>query len=273
MGEFKEKYNIVVDEFSTGAPSTAVKYTQYYDMQKYRNCEFLVSQRVQFTGAGEVGGTVLQQLVLTAYQATSATGGGASAISSATAVIGKDAATGITTAAKCRDGIIQFTTIALKSNLSITVGTAVYTGSSAATTANLFAHAGATAAATVAVQAFVTMFNNASQNTSTAITANWQAATFAAAVPFCRIIPKDPDGTHLLSMNTTAGCTNITIGGVFNAHVSVDRQFMTKRYIALGVKSTCDETPYVVTVIREAINQPTTSVSVTCKSMAGSTSK
>jgi len=273
MGEFKEKYNIIVDEFSTGAPATTVKMTQYYDMQNYRKCEFIVSQRVQLAPNGAAGSTSKQQLTLQAYQATSATGGGASAISSATALIGKDGTAGITTAAKCRDGLIGFSTLGLKSNLSITIGTAVYTGSSAATTANLFAHAGATAAATVGVQAFVSMFNVASQNTSTAITANWQAATFAAGVPWCRIIPKDPDGTHLLSMSNTAGCTFIGMGGVFHGHITVDRQFMSKRYIALGVTATCDETPYTVTVLREALYPPTTSVSVTQKTLNASTSK
>lgn len=273
MGEFKEKYNIVVDDFSTGAPSTGITYTKYYDMQNYRNCEFLVSGRVQLSAAGAAGSTYKQQFTLAAYQATSATGGGAAAISSATAIVGKDATNGFTTAVKCREGLIGFTTLGLKSNLEITIGTAVYTGSSAATTANLFEHAGATANATVAVQGFVTMFNAATNNTSTAITANWQASTFAAAVPWVRITPKDPDGTHLLSMSNTAGCTFIAIGGVFNAHISVDRQFMTKRYIALGVKSTGDENPYVVTVVREALYQPTTSVSFTHKSLSGSTSK
>ena len=271
MGEFKEKYNIVVDTFSTG--STTVKYTKYYDMQNYSNCEFLVSGRTQLGPATASGSTSKQQFTLAAYQATSATGGGASAISSATAIIGKDAATGFTTAAKCRVGLIGFTTMALKANLAITIGTAAYTGASAATTANLWAHPGATANATVACQAFVDMFNYATNNTATAITANWQAATMEAAVPWVKITPRDPEGTHLLSMSNTGGCSNISIGGVFNAHISIDRQFMTKRYIALSVKSTCDQNDYSVMILRRAINSPTTSVAITHKSLSGSTSK
>ena len=271
MGEFKEKYNVVVDSFSTG--STVAQFTKYYDMRNYRKCEFLVSGRTQLGPATASGSTSKQQFNLIAYQATSATGGGATAISSATAIIGKDAATGFTTAAKCRVGLIGFTTLALKSNLVITVGTAAYTGASAATTANLWMHAGATANATVSCQAFSTMFNVSSQNTATAITENWMASTMGAGCPWVRITPRDPDGTHLLSMSNTNGCSNISIGGVFNGHISIDRQFMKHRYIALSVNSTCDVNAYTVTVLREAINEPTTSVAITHKSLSGSTSK
>jgi len=272
MGDFKEKYNIVIDENCTGGLATTVQYTRYYDMRNYSRIDFLVSQRVQLAAAGGAGATSKQQLTLQAYQATSATGGGASAISSATAIIGKDATAGFTTAAKCRYGLLNFSTIALKGNNVITIGTAAYTGSSAATTANLWEHAGATAAATQAVAGFLAMFNNATNNTATSISANWHA-TAAAGQDWVRILPKDPDGTHLLSMSNTAGCTIIGCGGVFNGHISVDRQFIKSRYVALGVTATADETPYTVTVIREAIYPPTTSVAIKQKSIHQSTSK
>ena len=270
MGEFKEKYNIVVDTFSTG--SSSVKYTKYYDMQNYKSCEFLVSGLVKLDATGALGATDYQLLSLAAYQATSATGGGASAISSATAIIGKDSGTGISTAAKCRVGRINFATMDKATALTINVGTAAYVTSSAATTANLFVVKGASDNATVAAQAFMTMFNNASQNTSTAITANWVASTDAAGVAWVKITPRDPDGTHLLRLGVS-GSSFIGVGGVFNAHISVDRQFMTKRYIALSVTTTEHGNPYVVTVLREAINKPTTSVAITHKSLSGSTTK
>jgi len=272
MGEFKEKYNIVTDEFGVSPPATTIQYTGYYDMQNYRKCEFLVSHLVKLPSSGGLGSTSKQQLTLAAYQATSATGGGASAISSATAIIGKDGTASITTAAKCRYGLIHFSTLGLKSNLSITINGAVYTGSSAATTANLFEHAGATAAATQAVAGFLAMFNEASNNTATAVAANWKA-TAAAGEVWVKIKPKDPDGTHLLSMSNTAGCTFIGVGGIFTGHITVDRQFMSKRYIALGVTATADETYYTVKVIREALYPPTTSVAVTQKTLNASTSK
>jgi hypothetical protein len=270
--DFKEQFNIVIDENCTAGFATTVQYTRFFDMQNYESIDFLVSQRVQLAATGAEGATSKQQLTLAAYQATSATGGGASAISSATAVIGKDATAGFTTAAKCRYGLIHFSTLGLKANNQITIGTAVYTGSSAATTANLFEHAGATAAATQAVAGFLAMFNNATNNTSTAITQNWHATAIAGQV-WVRILPKDPDGTHLLSMSNTAGSTFIGCGGVFNGHVSVNRQFLKKRYVALGVTATADETPYTVTVIRKALYPPTTSVAITQKSMNQSTSK
>ncbi len=205
-------------------------------------------------------------------QASNSTGGGASALSSATAIIGKDAATGISTAMKCREGYINFSTMTSAVPLDINVGTAVYTGATATAAANQFSCASAQAA-TVAGQAFVTMFNSTAENTSTMITANWQAATEAAGQAWVRIIPKDQDGTHILRLGTT-GSTQIGIGGVFEGHIGFDRQFMTdgKTHIALGVKSTINANPYSITIIRESDFPPVRAVTYT-KSLNQSTSK
>lgn len=271
MSEFQEKYKALIGMFSTGA--TTEKFTPYYSMRDYRRIDFHVAGLVKLPGAGAVGATVVQQFTIRALQASNSTGGGASAISSATALVGKDSASGISTGMKCREGWINFGTLDKATDLTITVGTAAYQSASAATSANRFVVAGASLAATIAAQAFVTMFNDATQNTSTAITALWEASTEAAAVAWVRILPKDPDGTDLLHLGST-NSSMIGLGGVFTAHIGVDRQFMGdgKTHIALGVKSTNNTHPFTVTVIREADFPPVKPVTFS-KSMNQSTSK
>jgi len=270
MGEFQEK-NKTISLFSTG--STVEEFTPYFPMKDSRRIDFLVEGLVNLTGAGAVGGTEVQQFTCRVMQASNSTGGGASAMSSATALIGKDSASGISTSMKCREGCVNFGTLDKATDLTITVGTAAYQTASAATAANRFVVKDASANATVAAQAFVTMFNSATNNTATAITANWYAATLAAGVAVVRIKPKDQDGTHLLHLGTT-NSSMVSVGGVFQAHIGVDRQFMSdgKTHIALGVKSTNHANPYTVTVIREADNQPVKAVTMS-KSLNTSTSK
>ena len=271
MDEFQERNKVRIGLFSTG--STSEVFTPYYDMNDARRIDFEFAGLVKLPSSGALGGaTAIQQFTLRVMQASNATGGGASALSSATAVIGKDAATGITTAMKCREGFINFSTLTSAVPLAVSVGTAAYSIGTAAAGVHI-AEVASAAAATVACQAFVTMFNSTVNNTATAITANWQAATEAAAVPFVRIVPKDPDGTHLLSMGTT-GSTQIGLGGIFKAHIGVDRQFMAdgKTHIALGVKSTTHPMPFSVTVIRESDNPPVKAVTYS-KSINSSTSK
>lgn len=269
--EFQEKNKVQIGLFSTG--STSEVFTPYYPMKGFRRIDFEVCGLVKLPGAGAVGATVLQQFTCRALQASNSTGGGASAISSATAIVGKDSGTGISTSMKCREGWINFGTLDKATDLTITVGTAAYQSSSASTAVMRFVVKGASLAATVAAQGFVTMFNAATNNTATAITANWQAATEAAAVAWVRIIPKDPNGTHLLHLGNT-NSSMIGFGGVFTAHIGIDQQFMKdgKTHIALGVKSTDNTNPFTVTVIREAEDQPVKAVTLS-KSLNSSTSK
>jgi hypothetical protein len=270
MGEFQEKFKVIVDTFSTG--STTEKISKYYDMQKSKRVDFFFSGLVKLPSSGALGGTDFQNFTLRVLQATDSTGGGASALSSATAVVGKNSATGISADVKCREGFINFSTLTSAVPIAITVGTAVYSVSTVAAGVHV-AESASQAAATAACQAFVTMFNSTVNNTATGITANWLAATEAAGVPFVRIVPKDPDGTHLLALSAT-GSSQAGVGGVFTAHIAVDRQFMGdgKRYIAIGVKSTEHANPYTITVIREMDNQPAVPVTYS-KSLNASTSK
>ena len=268
--EFQEKYKTNIGLCSTGCTSELL--TPWYSMQGFRRADFLISGLVNITGAGAVGGTVAQQFTCRVLQASNSTGGGTAALSSATSLVGKDSASGISTSMKMREVVIIFGTLDKGTDLTLTVGTAAFQSASAATSANRFVVNGASAAATVAAEAFVTMFNNASQNTSTAITTKWQAATVSGCAAV-RIKPIDPDGTDLLHIGSTQS-TMVGLGGVFESHIGIDRQFMTdgKTHIALGVKSTCDENPFTVMVVRESDFPPITPVTMS-KSINQSTSK
>jgi hypothetical protein len=268
--EFQQKYKTHVGLCSTGCTSELL--TPFYPMKGFRRADFLVSGLVNLTGAGAIGATLLQQFTCRVLQASNSTGGGTAALSSATAVIGKDSASGISTGMKMREGVIVFGTLDKGTDLTISVGTAAFVSASAATTANKFVVAGSSANATVAAEAFVAMFNNATQNTSTAMTANWKAATVAECAAV-RIRPINPDGTHLLRLGST-NSSMVGLGGVFEVHIGVDQQFMTdgKTHLALGVHSSSDPNPFTVTVIREAYDQPVKSVTYS-KSINQSTSK
>lgn len=260
-------FRIDLDTFSTGA--TAAAAGQYWDMKDYDRVDFLIAGLSKKESSGAIGGTDYQKFTVAMYQATSNTGGGASAISSATSSFGKDGATGVTTAVKCREGYIFFSTITSAVTLDVKVGTAVFTCATATAAAMQCACASA-AAATVLVQSFVTMFNSTADNTSTALTENWKAATLAAGVPWCRIVPKDPESTHLLILGTT-GSSQVGVGGAFQGHIGIDRQHLTKRYVQLRVHSTEHANPYSVQVIRRAINAPSTSPGLNTKDMNSAT--
>lgn len=270
MGEFQEKHNVQIGLFSTGA--TAEQFTPYYQAKGFRRTDFLISGLVNLTGAGAVGATEIQRFTCRVLEASNSTGGGAAALSSATALVGKDSATGISTAQKMREGVIVFGTLDKATNLSITVNSVAYQSGSDSTAANRFPVVGSSANATVAAEAFAAMFNNATNNTATAITGVWKAATVRGAAAV-RILPKDPDGTHLLTLGST-GSTMIGLGGVFQAHIGVNHQFLSdgKTHIALGVYSTTSPNPMTVHVVREKSQGPVIPVTYS-KSIDQSTSK
>lgn len=271
MGEFQEQHNVQVGYFSaTGSTTEAV--TPYYSMRDYSRVDFIVAGLIKLPASGGLGGaTETINYTIRALQASDSSGGGSSALSSATALVGKDSNTGLSTAGKCREGWINFSTLDKATNLSINVNAAVYQSSSDSTAVHRFVVKEASLNASVAAENFATMFNSTVNNTATAVTANWKAATEAG--PWVRIIPRDPDGTHLLRLGGTGG-TLVGFGGVFTAHIGVDRQFMAdgKTHIALGVKSTELAAPFTVTVIRESIKQPYKPVTFS-KTINQSTSK
>lgn len=271
--EFQEKYKIDVGRFSSG--STAEIFTPYYDMRGYKSADFLFEGIVHSLSSGGLGATDFGQWTLRAMQATSSTGGGASAISSATAVVGKESATGFSATRGCREGWISFSTISGSAALNFTVGTAAFVTASVATpAAAMTLVAGASAQATVAREAFITLFNSTQYNTSTVLVNNWYACTDATVTgdPWVRIIPRNQDSTNQLALGTT-GSSQIAVGGVFTAHIGVSNHHLKEgaRYVSLGVKSTEFANPFTVTVIREPENKPAKNIFGVDKTLQGST--
>jgi hypothetical protein len=273
--ELQEQYRFDVGHFSSG--STTEKFLPYYDMKGYSRIDFLFEGVVKLLATGALGGaTGVQVWTLRGMQSSVASGTNSSAISSATAFVGKNAASGISATAGCREGWLCFTTIAADAAMTVSVGTADYVSNTAMDAVHLFA-CEASANATVAVEGFVAMFNSTVYNTSTVVTANWMAATdnTVAADPWVRIIPRDPGGTHTLRLGTTAANTSIGVGGVFTAHIGIDACDLGegKRYVSLGVKSSINTNPYVVTVIRKPEYMPAVNTFSIDKTLAGSTGK
>lgn len=264
--EFQEKYKIDLLQFdSTG--STTPNISRYYDLRGYRRADFLISGRtlmaIASTGAQA-------QYSAQIYLATDCSGGGQTALSSATAIAGKGATVNIDATAKCNELWLMWNTAEYKTTVSsMTIGTAVFHSSSAASVAMAYACAGASANATVASEGFITMFNATANNTSTALTDNWVALHPHSSVTKdadarVRIVRKNADSTHTLTFTQDATCTHVQFGMGITMHLGVDVQHLPqgKTHIALGVNSSDVEQPYSVTLLREAVYAPVTQSAV-----------
>ena len=271
--EFREKYKIDLLAFdSTG--STAEQISKYYDMKGYRRADVVITGKTLVSTGGP--STLIQSFTGRLLCASDCSGGGASGISSATVVAGKLTATGVGTAAKAEEGWIRFSTMSGSvSDFTLTVGTAAFTSGSAAG-AMIWA-ARASDAATVGSEGFIACFNSTSNNTSTALTANWVASQPATtnknADPVVRISRKNPDGTAQITLGTT-GASHISVGMPVVAHLGIDVQHIKddKRFIAVGLKSTNDSSPISAVLYREYDSPPASRQGIQAsKSMNSST--
>lgn len=271
--EFREKYKIDLLAFdSTGG--TAEQISKYYDMKGYRRADVLITGKTLVSTGGP--STLIQSYTGRLLCASDCSGGGASAISSATVVAGKLTATGVGTAAKAEEGWIRFSTMhGSAADFTINVGTAAFTSGSAAA-AMVFA-ARASDNATIASEGFIALFNSTVNNTSTALTANWVASqpstTNKDADPVVRISRRNPDATAQITLGTT-GASNISLGMPVVAHLGVDVQHIpdSKRYIAVGLKSTNDNSPVQAILFREYDSPPVSRQGIQAsKSMNSST--
>jgi len=279
--EFQERYKVDLLNFdSTGA--TTVNISRYYDMAGYRRADVLIAARTLPANAST---GIQSQYSAQLYLATSATGGGQTALSSATVIAGKGATVNITATAVCNELFLRWNTAEYETTvMTLTIGTAAFLSSSAASAAMMYACAGASANATVASEGFKTMFNSTTLNTSTVLTENWIAvnphsSSTKAADPVVRIVRKNADSTHTL-LFTSDGNTHIQYGMGLTMHLGVDAQHLPdgKRYIACGVHSSDVAQPYSAMLLRERVNAPIGAVSVTkdinkSKTISASTSK
>jgi len=270
MGEFQEKYKVDIALFdATG--STTEQISQYYDMTGYRRIDFLVQGRIPSAMAQS---TLAQKYTLRLLSASNATGGGASGISSATAVFGK-ISTGvvIATAEKANELWLRFSTLDIAAvGATFSVNETKFTSATGNSAAYYFA-GGGSAAGTVLSAGFITAFNATSNTLSSAYEAVAHTHATDATAGVVIIRPKNADSTAYL---TATGSTIFNFGiSKCCAHLGMDVQHIEdgKTHIAIGAYSTGSANPVCITVIREAEGPVSKKTVQTSKSMSGSTSK
>jgi hypothetical protein len=264
--EFQEKYKADIALFDTTG-ATAEQISQYFDMLNYSRIDF-VAQTKQIPLAAN--STAAGSVVLRLLSASNATGGGASAISSATVTIGRTSTGGIVALANRANEIyIQFTTLA--SGATFSVGGYDWSfDSTADVTARILDSTGATGQASVAMEAFATAFNSTANNP---IATAWACATVSSGLCVIRPLAGVDPTTYL----TATGSTKVNVGiGRSIGHLGLDVQHLGdgKRYVAIGSKSSNNAVPIVITVFRESQKSPVVQYAVQAsKSMGASTSK
>lgn len=263
--EMQERYKIDLALFdSTGA--TAEQISQYYDMKNYKRIDFFVAGKLPISTALS---TIVQQYNIRLLMASNATGGGATGISSATAMMGRSVKNAVSIADKANEILIQFTTLASGATLSV-LGYEYKWDSTADATNRVMDSTGATANASVAAEAFVTNFNSTANNPLATV---WTAATVSGAL--VKIVPfaVDAQATYITATGTTLA--NVGMGKSV-AHLACESAFLRDgmRYVAIGVKSSNLSAPVMAMAYRELQDSPVTQWGVSAaKYMAGSTSK
>ena len=213
--------------------NTAVRYTQWYDMYGHNEINFFVSGA--FEGSSH-GTTAVQFINFQIYKATNSTGGGATAVSSATGRFSK-VGTAITTAAKAKSLFIGFTTAHL-TNASLGATLSILGKDFLSATANSAAGAFcglSSVAATVGAESFKTAFNTHASLSS------WVAEVGPAntAAAYVTIRPKSETAVGATVYVKAGGSTIIPVGVPgMGGHLSIKTELLGEgyRYVALGIK-------------------------------------
>jgi hypothetical protein len=265
---FSEEYKI--DIWSDPYGSTVEQFMPYLDMYGYESIDFIIDGCIKgATGGAGYGATDVQVITCRLLQASNSTGGGATAISSATAVITKDT-TDITTALKAKSLVLMFSTYKSSAAAAATfvVNTVHYTLATAGAAATIVQCVTAGAASVVS-EAFKTAFDLG--NTA------WTASTQAGS-PRIYIRPKNSTSVGDTVYVSAGGSPAVINPGVPNigAHIGMRAEHMKDgcRYITLGSKSTLLATPISVTVLRKRIESPITQTNqdIVISKLLGSTS-
>jgi hypothetical protein len=211
---------------------TAVRYLPYYDMRGYESIDFFVSGAIE---GGTVAATAKQNVSAQIYRATNSTGGGATAISSATGTIGKTG-TAITTVAKGKGLMIEFTTGLTHAafGATMTILGQQFVSATGNTAAYYFAGLGSAVSSLVA-GGFITAFNN----TNCTLSSAWKAekGQHSTSKTFVYIRPKGETFVGATEYVSAGGST--IFGGIgvpsVGMHLSVKtEQLKDSRYVTLG---------------------------------------
>ena len=231
---------------------TAVRYLPYYDMRGYESIDFFVSGAIE---GGTVAATAKQNVSAQIYKATDSTGGGATAISSATGVLAKSA-TAITTVAKAKSLFLEITTAMTDAALGATMTILGQEFISATGNSAAYYFAGlASAESSLVAQGFVTAFNN----TNCTLSSAWKAemGQQSTTKSFVYIRPKGE--THVgATVYVSAGGSTV-YGGIgipsVGLHLAVKtEQLKDRRYVSLGYAQTGASLVTSTVVVRQPIS-------------------
>jgi hypothetical protein len=264
--EFQEKYKIDIALMDTTG-STVEAISPYFDMRGYNSIDFVAVGLSVPTAA--LSTIAKQGMDMRLLCATDSSGGGASALSSATAFAGRAAANVVALTDKANEILIQFTT--LSSGATFSIGGYQWSfDSTAALTSRVLNSTGATGAASVAAEAFATAFNSTANNP---IATSWKASTISSALIRIEPVDKNAQSTYISATGSTL--VNMNIGRTVG-HLSIEAQFLPdgKRWVAIGVKTTVVATPISVTAFRTVRDGPANNLTISkSKTMSSSTSK
>lgn len=231
---------------------TAVRYLPYYDMRGYESIDFFVSGAIE---GGTVAATAKQNVSAQIYKATDSTGGGATAISSATGVLAKSA-TAITTVAKAKSLFLEITTAMTDAALGATMTILGQEFISATGNSAAYYFAGlASAESSLVAQGFVTAFNN----TNCTLSSAWKAemGQQSTTKSFVYIRPKGE--THVgATVYVSAGGSTV-YGGIgipsVGVHLAVKtEQLKDCRYVSLGYSQSGASLVTSTVVVRQPIS-------------------
>jgi len=230
---------------------TAVRYLPYYDMLGYSEIDFFVSQAIE---GGTVAATAKQGVSAQIYKATDSTGGGATALSSATGALAKSA-TAITTVAKAKGLFIEFTTALthVAFGATMTVLGQEFISATGNSAAYYWCGLGS-AVSTRTAQGFVTAFNN----TNCTLSSAWKAELGQTSTTLSYVYIRPKGETHVgSSVYVSAGGSTI-YGGIgipsVALHLAVKQeQLKDCRYVSLGIASSGASLVTSTVVVRQPL--------------------
>jgi hypothetical protein len=228
----KFKVDLWADPIGISRQLDVIRYTQWYDMSGYESIDFFMSGMFEGSTHGQ---TAIQYNDFQIYKATNSSGGGATAITTATGKMSK-VGTEITTAAKAKSLFINFTTKLVHTNLGATItvlGKEFFSADPGASVAKAFSGL-ASAAATVSAESFISVFN------TNASLSSWKAEMGVTSTGRAVVMIKPRTETAVgATVYVSAGGSTLVSVGVpgMGGHLGIKTELLRDgyRYVALGM--------------------------------------
>jgi hypothetical protein len=248
---FSEKHKVDIWADPVGG-CTAVRYLPYYDMLGYESIDFFVSGAIE---GGTVGATVKQGYSAQIYRATDSTGGGATAISSATGALAKSA-TVIGTVAKAKSLMIEFNQGLADGNLgaTLTVLGQEFISATGASAAYYFAGLASAESSLVAAD-FVRCFNA----TDCTLSSAWKAESGQHSTGKSYVFIRPKGETHVGATEYVSAAGSTVFGGIgvpsVGIHLAVKtEQLKDSRYVSIGVACTGSSNVVGTAAVRQPVS-------------------